>query len=223
MSLRLLPWLAWLAYLAGCLLILENTVRDFRPGGDGVFIEQRGAIGENPIWLTTLYLHILAGLICLFSALPQFSRKIIRSWPSLHRVAGRAYVVSVLLVLCPTGFYLGLYAKGGFLGKLGFLTLAVASFHTTVVALRAVLGERRNLAAHQVWMIRSFALAASAVSFRIFHAIGYLMMIDDTVNYVCGIWLSILVNLAVAELIIHRGTSLQASLKLQPSQSPTSI
>ncbi len=134
MALRVLQWLGWLAYLAGCLLILQNSLSDYGPSGTGVFIAQKGTMGESSLWRASLYVHIVAGLTCLFCALSQFSGVVLRRLPSLHRVAGRMYVIVVLLVLCPTGFHLGLHAKGGILGKLGFLTLAVASFHTTLAA-----------------------------------------------------------------------------------------
>ena len=57
--------------------------------------------------------------------------------------------------------------------KLGFLTLAFAAFYTTLAGWRAVMPPQRNMAAHRIWMIRSFALTASAVTFRIYHALGY--------------------------------------------------
>lgn len=204
MLLRAWQWIGWLAYLAGCLLILENSVADYRPGGSGIFISQKGEIGHDPFWRASLYAHIAGGLLCLFSALAQFSRSLLHHFPAIHRKAGRVYVLSVLLLLCPTGFHLGLYAKGGLLGKLGFLTLAVASFHTTLAAWRAVMPPERNLPAHRVWMIRSFALAASAISFRVFHLIGYATGLSEATNYISSLWLSIFANAAAAEWIISQ-------------------
>lgn len=204
MLLRGVQWLAWLLYLAGCLLILTNTLEDYRPEGLGLFISQKGEIGETLLWRTSLYIHIAGGLLCLFAALPQFSGKLVRRFPGIHRIAGRVYGASVLFFVCPTGFHLALYAKGGFFGKLGFLTLAVAAFHTTIKGWRSVLPPHRDMAAHRVWMTRSFALAASAVTFRIYHTLGYLGGLEPDPNYVASLWLSILGNLAAAEILIHR-------------------
>jgi hypothetical protein len=148
MLLRGMLWMAWFLYLAGCLLILSNTVADYRPSGPGIFIMQKGEIGESAFWKASLYVHIAGGLLCLFAALPQLSRKLVARVPALHRSAGKIYGASVLFLVCPTGFHLALYAKGGFFGKLGFLTLAFAAFYTTFAGWRAVLPPQRNMATH---------------------------------------------------------------------------
>ena len=204
MFLRAFSWIAWLAYLAGCVLILHNSVEDYLPGGYGLFIAQKGEIGKSAVWRVSLSLHVVAGLLCLFAALPQFSRALLTRVPALHRICGRVYGVSVLLLLCPTGFHLAFYAKGGFFGKLGFLTLSVLAFHSTWAGWCAVMPPVRNMALHRTWMIRSFALAASAITFRIFHILGYLYGLEENVNYVACLWLSIFVNLGVAEIIVQR-------------------
>lgn len=204
MLLRGFQWLAWFLYLTGCLLILSNTVADYRPDGPGIFILQKGEIGESAIWKASLYVHIAGGLLCLFAALPQLSGKIAARFPALHRSAGKIYGASVLFLVCPTGFHLALYAKGGFFGKLGFLTLSFAAFYTTLAGWRAVLPPQRDMAAHRMWMIRSFALTASAVTFRIYHTLGYLAGLEADTNYVTSLWMSLLGNVAVTEIILHR-------------------
>lgn len=204
MLFRGMLWLAWFLYLAGCLLILSNTVADYRPDGPGIFIFQKGGIGESLAWRVSLYVHIAGGLLCLFAALPQLSGKLVARFPSIHRRAGKIYATSVLFLVCPTGFHLALFAKGGFFGKLGFLTLAFAAFYTTLAGWRAVLPPQRNLAAHRVWMIRSFALTASAVTFHIYHTLGHLAGLEADTNYVASLWLSLLGNAAATEIILHR-------------------
>ncbi len=216
MFIRGIQWLGWLAYLAGSLLILTNSVEDYLPGGLGLFISQKGAIGESPLWRTSLHIHIIGGLLCLFAALPQFSKFLLRRFPAVHRVSGRVYGMSVLFLVCPTGFHLALYAKGGFFGKLGFLTLSVAAFHTTLAGWRTVLPRHRDMTAHRAWMTRSFALAASAITFRIYHMLGYLGGIEADTNYVACLWLSIAGNLAVAEIILHRKQAAPFILQQQP-------
>ena len=47
MWLRGFQWLAWLVYLTGCLLILSNTIADYRPDGPGIFILQKGGQGPH--------------------------------------------------------------------------------------------------------------------------------------------------------------------------------
>ncbi len=222
MMLRLLAGLGWLGYLAGCLLILENSIVDFRPGGAGLFIREKAAIGGDPLWRLSLHLHVGGGLLCLFAALPQFSRRLLRRLPALHRVAGRLYALAMLAIVCPTGAHLALHAKGGLAGQLGFLLLGAIGFHSTLAAWRAVLPPHRDLAAHRAWMLRSFATASSAVSFRVLHIVGHLAGLEATTNYVACLWLSLLGNLAVAEWLIRRTRSSPSSPSI-PTELPTKL
>jgi uncharacterized membrane protein len=193
---------AWLGFLAGCALILNNTFIDFGPGGEGVFIEQRGEAGRQPLWLFSLRLHVVAGSICLLACLPQFSRALLRRVPSLHRTCGKIYAASVLLLLSPTGVHLALSAKGGLPGQAGFLLLGIATFWTTLRGVTAIRG--RDLPGHRRWMTRSFALVATAVTFRIYHVAFFHAGLPDDANYLASLWLSILGNAAAAEWILRR-------------------
>ncbi|MES2923498.1 MAG: hypothetical protein V4819_18225 [Verrucomicrobiota bacterium] len=53
-------------------------------------------------------------------------------------------------------------------------------------------------------MTRSFALVATAVTFRIYHMFLFHAGLPDEVNYLASLWLSILGNAAAAEWILHR-------------------
>lgn len=193
---------AWLGFLAGCGLILLNSYIDFRPGGEGVFIEQKGEAGRQPLWLFSLRLHVVAGSICLLACLPQFSRSLLRRVPSLHRTCGKIYAATVLLLLCPTGIHLALSAKGGLPGQGGFLLLGIATFFTTLRGVTAIRG--RDVDSHRRWMTRSFALVATAVTFRIYHVAFFHAGLADETNYVASLWLSLLGNAAAAEWILRR-------------------
>jgi hypothetical protein len=197
-------WIGWAAFFAGALLITENSLRDFGPGGEGLFIEQRGELGTQPLWKGCLYVHVAAGIVCLLAVLPQFSRKLLRRIPGLHRWCGRIYAASVLFVVCPTGIYLALFAKGGLAGQAGFLLLGAATFHTTLRGVTSMIGGSRDLTVHREWMTRSFAYAASAITFRVYHFAFFLGGMAETTNYVTSLWLSILGNAAVAELVLRR-------------------
>ena len=60
----------------------------------------------------------------------------------------------------------------------------------------------RDFRGHVDWMIRSYAMAASALTFRVFYVLLYLARVDG--EYVIAIWLSFAVNLLAAELLILR-------------------
>lgn len=206
---------AWSGFLAGTVLILTNSFTDFRPGGEKIFIGQRSAMAGQPLWLFSLHLHVLSGSICLLASLPLLSGRLLRRIPSLHRVCGRIYAASVLLLLCPTGIYLAFSAKGGPAGQGGFLLLGIATFITTFFGVTAIL--RRDLPGHRRWMTRSFALVATAVTFRIYHMAFFHAGLPDEMNYLASLWLSILGNAAVAEWILHRRPELRNLTNPVPS------
>ena len=120
--------------------------------------------------------------------------------PKVHRVLGYAYVISVLGLVVPAGLYMSLYAKGGFWGRFGFLAIGFTLLYTTWRGFERV--RNRDFKNHKAWMIRSYAMAASAISFRVFYLGLYALEIPN--EYVLGIWMSFLVNAAIAECFISR-------------------
>lgn len=194
---------AWLGLLACTGLLGANSIEDFRPGGTGIFVQQRGA-EATPAWLVLLYIHVLAGGICLLAVLPQFSRPLLRRFPSLHRRCGIAYALCVLVLLCPTGMVLALSAKGGLLGRGGFLLLGAATFYTTWRGVAAMAIAAPDITLHRRWMVRSFAMVATALSFRVYHLGLFHLGLAEEVNYLTSLWLSILGNAAAAEWILRQ-------------------
>ena len=71
---------------------------------------------------------------------------------------------------------------------------------TTAIALRKVLTGQ--LAGHRQWMIRSFALALSAVTLRLYLPLSAVLGLDFVMAYRTIAWLCWLPNLAVAEWLI---------------------
>ena len=190
--------LFWVVMAALSALIVWNTLPFFTFADDVPFLLEKAAAARDPLWRACLYVHVAGGVICLLAALPQFSRRLLRFAPRLHRVLGWAYVSSVLGLVVPAGLYLALYAKGGFAGRLGFVVLGVALLYTTVRGVQHV--RRRDFRGHVAWMLRSYAMASSAVSFRAFYLGLHLLGFGET--YVVSIWLSFVVNLCLAELVI---------------------
>jgi len=98
-------------------------------------------------------------------------------------------VLSVLCSAAPAGLYLAFFAKGGLLGKTGFVVAGVAWFATTWLGLRAI--RQRRMAAHVTWMARSYAISWSAISFRLIQLALYALGVGANTNYVASLWLSL--------------------------------
>lgn len=78
----------------------------------------------NTLWRSAFYVHIIAGGLALLVGWVQFSPKLRRSVPAIHRNIGKLYIVSALLSSICAG-YLAFYAEGGFSATLGFFCLAL--------------------------------------------------------------------------------------------------
>ena len=95
--------------------------------------------------------------------------------------------------------------------------MATAWLGTTLVAWRAV--RQRRYAAHRRWMIRSFALALSAVTLRVALLVPTLMQLDFLPIYRVTSWASWIVNLLLAELWLRLTAPSPAQLvAIAPSQ-----
>jgi uncharacterized membrane protein HdeD (DUF308 family) len=155
------------------------------------------------------YTHIaFAGLALLVGGF-QFSHRLRRRSPAAHRWVGRTYAVSVF-VGGAAAFVMSFFSSVAFLGFFGFGTLAVLWVWTTYRGWRSA--RERDMASHQAWMIRSFALSYAAPTLRMWLLLLTVVQlpfgIDEAVleanAYAPVAFLCWLPNVVVAEIIIHR-------------------
>jgi hypothetical protein len=194
--------LFWLPVTVFSLLLIYNTVPYFSFSKDFSFIEERGLLFENGVYHASFYIHIFAGAFCILTALVQFSRIILKKAKPIHRWSGRVYVFAVLFLGAPTGLYMSFFAKGSVWERSLFLFMAGFWFISTFYGLITIL--KKNVLAHKVWMIRSYAMAMTAVTFRVYHIMFYLLGWDHLKNYELSLWISVLGNMLIAEWIIYR-------------------
>jgi len=111
------------------------------------------------------FLHFLGGGVVIIIGASQFSKTFRNRRPELHRTFGKIYITGVVIGGV-SGFYLALNSSGGLVGHYGFGLLAISWVSATLVAYNCI--RQRNIAAHQRWMIRSYALTLAALSLRIY-------------------------------------------------------
>ncbi|WP_456460669.1 DUF2306 domain-containing protein [Reichenbachiella sp.] len=159
---------------------------------------------NSSVWNWLFYQHISMGAISMLTGWTQFSKKLRAKNINLHRTLGKIYVFSVLLS-GSAGLYLSFFATGGIIAVFGFGTMAVLWLSTTVMAFLTI--KRGEVAAHQNWMIRSYALCWAAVTLRLWlpglQAFGGMEFISA---YLLVSWLCWVPNLAVAEMFFIRSS-----------------
>lgn len=190
-----LVWLGWLAVLVGLAYFLIKRVPRYF-----VFTpESYGNIWHRVGWL---FPHIVGGLLAAVLGPLQFWPRIRRDYLPFHRIAGRLYVVAVLVASIASlgiSFRLGgdnaAYA-GGLIG------LAGAWILTTGMAFVAI--RRKNLVQHKQWMIRSYVVTFAFVTFRLFDdALSHRGLVPEHEFYSMLAWACWAIPLVVTEAIIQ--------------------
>lgn len=172
----------------------------FGPSKEVGFVSTKDNVHYHP-WITFLYFHIIFGTIALAAGPFQFSGKLRQKKKNLHRNIGKIYVFSILISFM-FGLYLAFYGTGGLTGVIGFYSLEFAWLITTLIGFFKI--RRKDIKGHREWMIRSYAVTLTFVSFRIFSipAVG----IDgrDGILFGLTIIFSWIFNLLIAEWLLIR-------------------
>lgn len=199
---------AWGLAVYGLWFILGNTAYLFELGLQHPLILSK--IRFDAHWQTLYYWalwpHILSGIVCLVILLIQLP---VTRWLGhgfaanvIHRYSGRLYVVMVCAVLCPTGGLMVPSVPGGLWNQLGFLSMGLGLFASTVFAVYAIVCGK--IASHQRWMLRSASFLFIAISFRFIQWTIAYMGVPLDVLYVTATWLSIGLNVIGIELWLNR-------------------
>lgn len=166
----------------------------------------------HPVVQAALYVHVVSASLALVLGPWQFVARLRRRRPGVHRAIGRVYLGAVgvaavsSLVMLPVN-------SAGLTGVAGFGALAALWVVTGVRGLRAI--RRGDVASHQAWMLRSYALTFAAVTLRLWT--GALIGAQAAVigpdldpeaafatAYAVVPFLCWLPNLVVAELLVRR-------------------
>jgi hypothetical protein len=198
----LFQMLFWVPVAGFSLLLIYNTLPYFSFSKDFDFIQERSFLFKSNLYNTCFYIHIAAGALCIGTALIQFSRYILKKSKAIHRISGKIYVAVVLLLGAPTGLYMAFFAKGSFWERCLFMFMATWWFITTLNGLTTI--HKRNIIGHKVWMMRSYSMAMTAVTFRVYYIILYLLDWQLLENYQFSLWVSVIGNMLIAEWIVYR-------------------
>jgi hypothetical protein len=194
--------LFWVPVGAFSLLLIYNTLPYFSFSKNFSFIEERSFLFQNGFYNACFYTHITAGALCIFTSLIQFSRYILKKSKAIHRFSGKIYVFVVLFLGAPTGLYMSFFAKGSYWERALFMFMASWWFITTLYGLSTI--HKRNVIAHKIWMMRSYSMAMTAVTFRVYHIFFFLMGWGHLENYELSLWISVVGNMLFAEWVIFR-------------------
>ncbi|MEO7047096.1 MAG: DUF2306 domain-containing protein [Ferruginibacter sp.] len=167
----------------------------------GLLQSKSDAVLANIFWNVGFYTHITLGGIALLIGWTQFSVKLRTNKLKLHRQIGKVYVIAALLSSL-AAVYIAMYATGGIIASLGFISLGIIWFYTT---LRAYIEIRKGqIDNHQKMMIYSYAACFSAVTLRIYLPILTIIFHDFIKAYLLVAWLCWIPNIIVAYFLVEK-------------------
>jgi uncharacterized membrane protein len=182
-------------------------------------------LGPDPMpHFLSLLVHAVPGALALFIGPFQFASRLRVRYPTLHRVSGRVYMVSVV-VAAIAAFTAATYSVSGFTAQVAFYILAVAWLYTLFRAFQTI--RRGEVQLHRVWMIRNYSLTFAAVTLRIYLFGGIALQQTALPSltfadiYVTAVWASILGNVLVAEYFIVNRTLQPLARRQQRRDSST--
>jgi uncharacterized membrane protein len=145
--------------------------------------------------------HLLGGLVAIVAGPLQFWPRIRSSHPKVHRITGRVYLTGIL-VGAVGGISLALTTRGPVAYAAGLFALSVAWLLTASLAFYAI--KQRDFVQHKEWMIRSYVVTFSFVTFRLVtDVLGYLGIGEQMVNYTLMAWAAWALPLLVTEAVIQ--------------------
>jgi len=167
----------------------------------GLLQSKSNALLLDLSWNVGFYLHITLGGVALFIGWTQFVDSWRIKFSKWHRGIGKVYVIACL-VSALAGISIALYATGGIIASLGFMSLGIIWFYIT---LKAYVNIRNGqVIKHQQMMIYSYAACCSAITLRIYLPLLIAFFHDFNTAYLIVAWLCWIPNLLIAYLLTRR-------------------
>lgn len=165
--------------------------------------------------------HVLSAVPYAVLGAFQFSSRLRRRHPRWHRSTGRLVVVLGLLVAL-SGLWMTLfYARQPGTGELSFvfrLVFGSALAACIVLGLSAI--RRGDVPTHRAWMTRGYAIALAAGTQTLTLAAGPALFGPGTLTKDLSLGAAWVLNLAVAEAVLHRSTARRSPAVRLPVGAP---
>ncbi len=181
--------------------LIAGSLRLLEVAGGPQLLPTNPRIDASP---APLVLHVVAAALFAVVGAFQFPARLRRGHRTWHRRAGRVLVAAGLAV-AGSGLWMTLFypdAPGGAL--LWTVRLLVGTAMATCIVLGFTAIRRRDVTAHQAWMIRAYALAVAAGTQAFTQGVGEGIFGTSDLSTALSVTSGWIINLAVAEWIIRR-------------------
>lgn len=166
------------------------------------FLKFKQNIIDNKYWLVFFYIHIFSISICLLAGMTQFSSLLLTEYKKVHRAIGKIYVYNILIINFPACLVLAVFSNGGYLGIIGFLVQTILWGLFTILAIINI--KKSNIQQHKIFMILSYAITTTAITFRIIKGLFFKEEYSYELFYGLNVWFSLILNMTIAFIIIKQ-------------------
>lgn len=185
-------------------LMFEITLRYIPLSSDVSFLAiKQDEVISVPYYLPIFYAHVYSSIFVLFFGIFQFIKIRNQRIRKIHQLSGKLYFYITILLAAPSGIFIGFYANGGLSSKIAFVLLGILWFYFTLVGVLKI--KRKKIQLHKSFMLRSYALALSALTLRAWKVIiVYLFQPAPMDVYQIIAWLGFVPNLIFVEWYIYK-------------------
>jgi uncharacterized membrane protein YozB (DUF420 family) len=183
--------------LLGLLLTLNTlTYLNFDPSYGFLKLKQQAVAGG--IYLPFYYCHVFVGGLILTVGFLQVWPWFRLRWNQWHRRLGYFYVMGILFFAAPGGLVMSFFIGRGSWVLTSFLLQCALWFYFTATAFQKI--KQGDVAAHERWMWRSFALTLAAITLRVYIFFSsYYFDLSNPTAYAIIAWASWVPNLLAVE------------------------
>jgi hypothetical protein len=187
-----------------------NTLTYFNLDPTYSFLKLKQEAIATGWYLPAYYSHVLISGIILVAGFFQLFPKSSSKYKRIHRIMGYIYVMGILFFAAPGGVVMSLFIGRGAWVLASFITLSILWFYFTSKAFSEI--RKRDIAAHKLWMWRSYALTFSAVTLRLYIFItSYGFDLSKSQAYATLAWMSWVPNLILVEILMKRSVYIRSS------------
>lgn len=200
--------IAWILFALLCIFIgLYPSFYFINDRKFGLLNSKSPELLSNIFWNAAFYTHIILGGLALLIGWVQFSPKFRKANIQRHQLIGKIYTFSVFLSAV-AGFYIALFATGGLIPAMGFSSLSVVWFYTTLMAYQSI--RKNQIQQHRQMMFYSYSACFAAVTLRIWLPLLMMLFGEFMIAYKIVAWLCWVPNLLVAYFIIRRRSAAES-------------
>lgn len=196
-------YISMLIAIVGIVLYVLYANFIYDPQAEQFLSRKEGLKREVPVtaWLNAMYVHVIFACAAMVSGAINFSNKMLRRYPTFHRMNGYIYAASVMVVVLTSG-YMAPYATGGKLTSIPFNLLNIIWPGLTLLAIIQI--KKKQIHKHRQWMVRSYAFCFTNLFIHFFETIFYNGFgFDYKTSYALGVYCSIGVLFLLGELVIR--------------------